>query len=54
MILEVAYPGVSWYIDLDRAKCEAGNVARMLADFLADKALLEAEDHGNLIKDDDY
>ncbi len=43
----VAYPGVPWYTEIDRAKCEAGNVARMLADFPAGKALLEAEDHGN-------
>ena len=50
----VAYPGVPWYTELDRAKCEAGNVARMLADFPAGKALLEAEDHGNLTKDGDY
>ena len=51
---EVAYPGVPWYTDLDRVKCEAGNVARILADFPASKALLEAEDHGNLTKDSDY
>ena len=50
----VAYLGVPWYTELDRAKCEAGNVARMLADFPAGKALLEAEDHGNLTKDGDY
>ena len=50
----VAYPGVPWYTELDRAKCEAGNVARMLADFPTGKALLEAEDHGNLTKDGDY
>ena len=50
----IAYPGVPWYTELDRAKCEAGNVARMLADFPAGKALLEAEDHGNLTKDGDY
>lgn len=50
----VAYPGMPWYTDIDRAKCEAGNVARMLADFPAGKALLEAEDHGNLTKDGDY
>ena len=50
---EVAYPGESWYTDFDRAKCEAGNVARMLADYPAGKALLEAEDHGNMAKDGD-
>ena len=50
----VAYPGVPWYTELDRAKCEAGNVARILADFPAGKALLEAEDHGNLTIDGDY
>ena len=50
----VAYPGLSWYAELDRAKCEAGNVARMLVDFPTDKTLLEAEDYGNLTKDNDY
>ena len=50
----VANPDVPWNTELDRAKCEAGNVARMLADFPAGKALLEAEDHGNLTKDGDY
>ena len=50
----VAYPDLPWYTELDRAKCEAGNVARMLADFPTGKALLEAEDHGNLTKDGDY
>ena len=50
----VAYSGLPWNTELDRAKCEAGNVARMLADFPAGKALLEAEDHGILIKDGDY
>ena len=50
----VAYPDLPWYTELDRAKCEAGNVARLLADFPAGKALLEAEDHGNSTKDGDY
>ncbi len=50
----VANPDVPWNTELDRAKCEAGNVARMLADFPAGKALLEAEDHGNSTKDGDY
>ena len=50
----VAIPNVPWYTELDRAKCCAGNVARLLADFPAGKALLEAEDHGNLTKDGDY
>ena len=50
---EVAYPGEPWYTECDRAKCEAGNVARMLADYPDGKVLLEAEDHGNLAKDGD-
>ena len=50
----VAYPGVPWYTEYDRAKCEAGNVARLLADYPTGKALLEAEDHGDLTKDGDY
>ena len=50
----VAIPDVPWYTELDRAKCCAGNVARLLADFPAGKALLEAEDHGNLTKDGGY
>ena len=50
----VVNPDMPWNTELDRAKCEAGNVARMLADFPAGKALLEAEDHGNLTKDGDY
>ena len=54
MILEVAYLGVSWYTKLDRAKCEVGNIARMLADFPASKVLLEAKDYENLTKDGDY
>ena len=49
----VANPDVPWNTELDRAKCEAGNVARILAGFPAGRALLEAEDHGNLTKDGD-
>ena len=51
---EVANPHMPWYTEVDRAKCEAGNTARLLANFPAGKALLEAEDHGNLTKDGDY
>ncbi|MCJ1456653.1 hypothetical protein MMC28_007015 [Mycoblastus sanguinarius] len=54
MTPRVVNPDLPWNTELDRAKCEAGNVARMLADFPAGKALLEAEDHGNLTKDGDY
>jgi len=50
----VACSDMPWYTELARAKCEAGNVARLLADFPAGKALLEAEDHGTSIKDGDY
>ena len=51
---EIIYLDMSWYIDLDRVKCEVENITRILIDFLADKALLETEDHENLIKNDDY
>jgi hypothetical protein len=50
----VACSDMPWYTELARAKCEAGNVARLLADFPAGKALLEAEDHGSSIKDGEY
>lgn len=43
-----------WNIELDHIKCEVENVARMLADFPADKTLLETKDYGNLIKNGDY
>ena len=51
---EVACPDMPWNTEVDRAKSEAGNVARMLANFPARKALLEAEDYGSLTKDCDY
>lgn len=51
---EVANQGVPWFTQIDRPKCEAGNGARMLADFPAGKTLLEAKDHGKFIKDGDY
>ena len=54
VISGVVNPDMPWNSELDRAKYEAGNVARMLVDFPADKALLEAEDYENLIKDGDY
>ncbi len=50
----IACPDMPWYTEVARAKCEAGNVARLLADFPAGKALLEAEDHGSSIKDGNY
>lgn len=51
---EVVNPNMPYMTELDRAKCTAGNVARMLADFPAGKALLEAENHGNPMKDGNY
>lgn len=54
VILEVVNLDVLWNTELDRVKCEAENIARILVDFSADKTLLKTEDYGNSIKNGDY
>lgn len=50
MTPEVVDSYMPWNTEVDRVRFEAGNIARMLADFPADKALLEAE-HQDPTKD---